>query len=145
MKVLNKKQIKRIYKILEEQFGTKDLDLNYVFLQDEEDNIYLTNRETFDIDLKKLKVKKMGIHFGRLINNKIILSIEGSQLVGYKSTKNIIALNDEEVQGYIHGLKIKKEHLNDLVLVRGQNNFFGSTKVIDNKLLNNTPKNRRLR
>lgn len=48
-----------------------------------------------ELKTKKIKVNPLGIYFGKIKNNeKIQLSIEGSQIVGKKAKKNFFEIND---------------------------------------------------
>ena len=53
--VLNKKEEKKILRALEEQFCFKGT-LPYVFMKNQDNRLYIANRDAFNIDLSKLRV-----------------------------------------------------------------------------------------
>jgi len=143
LKILNKKEIKRILSMLEKQWGFKE-ELNYAFLQSEKHKIYLANKEIFNLDLSKLKINSFGLYFAD-VRTGIRLSIEGSQIVGKKATKNIVELNDKEAKDWMSGLDIEKQtDSNEFVIIKHGDDFMGTGKATeDGKILNYVPKARR--
>ena len=143
LKILNKKEIKRILSMLEKQWGFKG-ELDYAFLQSEKYKIYLANKEIFNLDLSKIKVNSFGIYFAD-VRAGIRLSIEGSQIVGKKATKNIVELNDKEAKDWMSGIDIDKETDTEaFVILRHRTDFLGTGKATeDGKILNFVPKARR--
>ena len=78
-------------------------------------------------------------------DNKIRLSIEGSQLIGPKAKKNIVELNDKEAKEWLKGIDLdKKTNNNGFVLIKHKNDFIGCGKQMKDKILNYVPKIRRL-
>ena len=142
MRVLNKKQIRELTNLLDKQFGFNN-ELDYVFIKDNKD-YYITNRDLGKIELNKLNVKRIGIFFGKLIDNNFILSIEGSQIIGNKSNKNIIGLDDEEIKSWFKGMNLRKSLDNGVYLLRYKNDFVGTCKVVNNELINSLDKSRRV-
>jgi NOL1/NOP2/fmu family ribosome biogenesis protein len=144
IKILNKKEIKEILKAMEDQWGFKD-ELDYAFLKTEKGKIYIANKEVFDIDLEKLKINSIGMYFGEL-KNGLRLSIEGSQLIGPKATKNIIELNDKDAKEWLSGIDI--DHKSDesvFVIIKHNNDFLGTGKAKEGIILNFVPKIRRIK
>ncbi|MBS3145356.1 hypothetical protein J4414_00955 [Candidatus Woesearchaeota archaeon] len=142
MKILNKKQIRELMNLLNKQFGFED-NLDYVFVKEGKD-YYITNRNIGSIDIKSLNIKRIGIFFGRVINNNFILSIEGSQIVGSKSKKNIIDLDEEEVECWFKGMNIMKDVEKGIYLVRYKKDFIGSCKAANFEMFNSLDKNRKV-
>jgi len=144
LKILNKKEIKRILAMLEKQWGFKG-ELDYAFLQSEKFKIYLANKEIFNLDLSKVKINSFGIYFAE-VRVGIRLSIEGSQIVGPKATKNVVELDDDEAKEWMSGTDIEKEtDSNDFVILKHKTDFLGTGKATkEGKILNYVPKARRL-
>lgn len=142
MEVLNKKQIRELTNLLDKQFGFNN-ELDYVFIKDNKD-YYITNRDLGKIELNKLNVKRIGIFFGKIIDNNFILSIEGSQIIGDKSNKNIIGLDDEEIKSWFKGMNLRKSLDNGVYLLRHKKDFIGTCKVVNNELINSLDKSRRV-
>ncbi|MBW2979833.1 hypothetical protein KY360_00270 [Candidatus Woesearchaeota archaeon] len=145
LKILNKKQIKNLLELIKNQWGC-DVELDYVFLINQKNKVFLANRELFDVDLKKLRVNSLGLYFGEQVNEKEFrLSIEGSQLIGPKATKNVVELDDSEARLWLKGEDIEKEvDCNGFVIIKNSDDYMGSGKIKDNKILNYVPKTRRL-
>ncbi|MBU2589143.1 MAG: hypothetical protein KKF52_02540 [Nanoarchaeota archaeon] len=141
IKILNSKEIKKILKELE-YFGFKD-KLNYAFLKNNDDKIFLLSKKFGEIDTARLRINNLGLYFGKQEKSGIRLTIEGTQLI--KPSKNVIELDDKQIRQWILGkdLEIKSEAKGFLV-IKNKNDFFGCGAYKDGKLLNYIPKNRRL-
>ncbi|MBN2112037.1 hypothetical protein JW707_02955 [Candidatus Woesearchaeota archaeon] len=144
LKILNKKEIKKILGAIESQWGFRE-ELDYAFLETEKGKVYLANKEIFSIDLSKLKINSLGIYFAE-IKSGIRLSIEGSQIIGPKATKNIVELNDEEAKQWMAGLDLDKQtECKDFVIIKYKDDFLGTGKQTkEGKVLNFVPKVRRM-
>ena len=144
LKILNKKEIKNIFSLIEKQFGCKT-NLDYVFLINKKNKIYVVNKEVFDFDLTKLKINSLGLYFAQLKDNEIRFSIEGSQIIGPKAKKNVVELNEKEARNWLKGFDLdKKTKNNGFVIIKHKNDFLGCGKQVKEKILNYVPKNRRL-
>ena len=145
LKILNKKEIKNILSIIKKQFDA-DVKLDYVFLVNNKNRLYIVNKEAFDINIDKLKINSFGLYFGEFRDDGLRLSIEGSQLIGPKAKKNVLELDNKQarewLKGYDSSLKLKER---GFVIIRNKNDFLGCGKVVENKILNYVPKTRRLR
>jgi NOL1/NOP2/fmu family ribosome biogenesis protein len=90
------------------------------------------------------------MYFGRLKRNeKIQLSVEGSQIVGRLANKNIAIVDDENISRYMEGLDCKWDKLincevNNFVLIKNENDFFGSGILREDKIESLVPKARRI-
>ena len=144
LKILNSKEIKEILKLIEDKWGAK-LDLNYAFLKNKKDRIFIINKDISKIDLEKLRVNSIGMYFCEIDRKGIRLSIEGSQIVGPKATKNIAEINEEQEKQWFKGqdLDIDGDRFG-FVLVKHNNDFLGTGKFKENKILNYVSKSRRI-
>src|SRR3989338_4734277 len=79
MEELPKKQIASIIKEIEEYYGAKGLELDYSFVKDAKNKIYLINKDYRKI--KNMRINSMGLYFLN-ISKDLRLSIEGSQIIG---------------------------------------------------------------
>lgn len=143
LKILNKKETKPILKALEEEWGFRE-ELDYVFLKTEKGKIYTAGKEVFDLDLSKMRINSIGMYFGEM-KNGLRLSIEGSQLIGPKSGKNIVELNDREAGEWMSGIDIDKKAPDGFVIIKHNDDFLGTGKSKDGKILNFVPKTRRIK
>jgi len=144
LKILNRKEINKILKILDKQFGFKER-LDYAFLLSEKNKIYIVNRDIEQIDLSKLRPNSYGLYFAEYKEDKIRLSIEGSQLIGLRSTKNIIEPDASQARQWLKGNDLDYNgQLKDYVIIKHKNDFLGCGKIAPNRILNFVPKTRRL-
>ncbi len=144
LKILNSKEVKNIRKDLKTQFGMEE-KLDYVFLMNNENKIYLTNRAIEEVELEKLRIDLIGMYFGKLGNDGLKLTIEGSQLIGPKSSKSIVSLDKQQFENWLKGEDIELEDKSKgIMLVKHKEDFVGCGILKEGKLLNQVPKSRRL-
>ena len=116
------------------------------FIKDQKDKIYLINKEFANINLDQLRINNLGLYFGTISKGNLRLSIEGSQLVGPKATKNILELNDKQVKEWLKGEDVNIEsELTGFLIIKNNKDYLGCGKIIENKLLNFIPKGRRIK
>ncbi len=134
LRTLSSKERKRVLEQLEKQYGCETKSLkSYVFLyQEKRKKYFIANQGVFDLDLEKLRVEAIGLYLCcKLGNNELRLSIEGSQLLGPKSKKNILLLNDKEFHEWIRGRDVEKEtELEGFVIVKHNDDFLGCGKPV---------------
>lgn len=140
LKILNSKEKKAIINKLKEHFGIKELNLDYVFFKSNEGKIFLLNNEVSKLNLDKLRINSLGVYFG-VFENNFRLSIEGSQLIGDKITKNIIELEDSTK--WLEGNNVNVESENGLKIVKSGRDYLGTGQLKDGVLINYIPKERR--
>jgi NOL1/NOP2/fmu family ribosome biogenesis protein len=140
---LKSKDKKLLFSQLKEQFGFSD-KLNYSFFVNPHKKLFILNPKV-DIDFSKINVNSLGLYFAN-IEKELRLSIEGSQLIGPSSTKNILEVNETKLNSWISGKDITtKEEFSGFVLIRHGKDFYGSGKYKDGKVLNFIPKERRIK
>jgi len=146
--VLNSKRIKEILQLLKQQWAYSE-KFECGFLQKEND-IFLVTRDIDKIDLQEVNVNSLGVYFGELRNNQLRLSIEGSQIIGKKASKNVVELNDSGLKKWLKGedmdlaLIDKNGGSDGYVIVKHDNAFFGCGRIKEGQMLNFVPKSRRL-
>lgn len=79
MHFLNNKEIKKFVEMLENQFKTK-IKLDY-YVCSKENKFYIINKEVSKINLDELNIRSIGLYFGKLDNNKFIISDEAAHLL----------------------------------------------------------------
>jgi len=139
LKILNTREIKEIYKKLKEQFGF-DEKLNYAFLQDQKNKIWIVSRELDLIDFEKLRINTIGFYFGEIKFDEIRLSMEGAQLIGPVCSKNILELKESQVREYFKGHSVDVDCSDSFKLLKFGDDFFGCGRVKKNVLINYLPK-----
>lgn len=143
LKILNKKQIKKILEIIKKQYGCK-VNLDYAFLQNEKNRVYIANKEFADIDLTKLRINSVGLYFGELRSGELRLTIEGSQIIGPYAKENVVELDEKESKEWMKGYDLVKEtNTKGFVIIKHKEDYLGCGKVKENKIFNYVPKNRR--
>jgi len=144
LKILNKKEIKKIYALLEKRFGFND-DLELGFLMNNKNRLYVVNKDFAGIDTEKLRINSVGLYFGEICGNEIRLSIEGSAIVGKSATNNILDLDDEQAKDWLRGFDLNIDYEDKgFVLIRNKD-FLGCGKAVIKRILNFVPKNRRIK
>ena len=145
LKILNNKEIKEIYKFVEKQWGAK-LKLEYGFLRNSKNRIFIVSKDISRIDTSKIRINSAGMYFCEMNKLGIRLSIEGSQIVGKSSTKNIVELNDEETIKWFKGGDLEKEckDCKGFVILKNKTDFLGDGKYSNGKILNYVSKTRRI-
>lgn len=108
--ILNSKETKEILSLIEKQFGCK-MELDYAFLKNPEDKIFIINKDLAKIDLSKLRINNLGIYIAQIHRGSIRLSIEGTQLIGPYATKNIVSVNKEQMIVWISGEDLEVSEL----------------------------------
>ncbi|MBU0460404.1 MAG: hypothetical protein KKH52_01865 [Nanoarchaeota archaeon] len=144
LKILNTREIKKIREVVVAEFGgflTKD----YAYLENEKGKVFLVNKDISRIELKNLRIDKMGLYFAEVKNNQVRLSKEGAQLLYLESEgklSNIISLNNSEVKTYFTGVDLEKDlgKENKLVILEFNRNILGCAQYKERKILNFLPK-----
>jgi NOL1/NOP2/fmu family ribosome biogenesis protein len=147
MNILNSKETKYIFTFIREQWGVEDFSFidNFVFRMGEDNNIYISNREVFDLDFSKLRIDVLGLYIGQWRNNEFRFSIEGSQIVGPHAKKNILELSREASREWLKGKDLDVQtDCKGFVIVKSGDDFLGCGRIKENRLLNFVPKVRRI-
>ena len=146
LRVLERKDKKTFLQLLKKQFGFEN-KLDYTFLINNKNKIFIINKDLANIDLEKIRLNSVGLYIAEFRNNEVRLSIEGSQLIGKKAKKNIIELDEKQAREWLKGKDIEreaKEETKGFVILKHKNDYLGSGKIKENRILNFVPKARRL-
>lgn len=138
-----------IRKVVEKNFGSKISD--EIGFEIRNEKIYFFNKELKNIyeflKLKNLKLEKLGIYFGKIKRNeKIQLSIEGSQFVGKSANKNILEIdNFEKLIKFLRGeisLEInEKIEKHNFPIIKYKDYIICSASSLEKEIKSNFPKN----
>jgi len=88
------------------------------------------------------------MHFGTIMKDGFLLSIEGSQLIGPHATQHIFSLNDTQQEHWLQGQTIEtntKSFEQAYLLMKHKTDFIGTGKAKNGKLINYIPKSRSLK
>ena len=144
IKILNSKEIKKVIELVSDQWEC-DIELDYVFLQNNKDRIFIVNKEISGLDLSKLRINSLGLYFGEINMTELRLSIEGSQIVGPHAKKNVLELSDEEARKWMKGEDLEKEiDAKGFLIIKHGDDYLGCGKAKDKKIFNYVSKVRRL-
>lgn len=129
--------------MLSEQFGFEET-LDYAFLINDKNRVYIVNRSIDNIEFTKLRVNTIGLYIGEINDKEMRLSIEGSELIGPKSTKNVVEIEDSKA--WMRGEEPATE-LKDIpfyVIIKHKDDYLGSGKIREGRILNYVSKTRRI-
>ena len=149
LRFLNTREKREVMQSLEETYGFKG-ELEGALLFSSKQKYYLLSRDVEKIPLqeeKKLRIDKAGLYIGRKTPEGIRLSVEGSQLVGPGSKRNILEISDEQLEPWVQGqdLDLKGCEKEGFFLVRHRNDFLGCAMVKKSVAHNLVTKNRRIK
>lgn len=146
LKKLSTKETKILIKKLEKQFSIEKLKLDYLFLKNNEDRIYMINKSFKSFDKKNLRINTLGLYFAKLEHGFPRLTIEGSQIIGKKAKSNIFELDNDNMKMWVNGKDIEtKERYNNYILIKYNEDFLGVGYYKNGKILNTVPKERRIK
>ena len=145
LKILNSREIKEIYELIEKQWGA-NIKLDNGFLQNSKNRIFIISKDIAKIETSKLRLNSAGMYFCEIDGKGIRLSIEGSQIVGPKAAENVVELNGEETRKWFKGEDLEKEcnDCNGFIILKNKNDFLGTGKYSKGKILNYVGKTRRI-
>ena len=143
-KFLNSKEVKEVHKLLNSQYGFCE-KLDYYFYKTEKDRLYLINKEIAEI-VDDFKINSLGLYIATIAKGGMIrLTVEGSQLIGPKCTKNIIELDETKMFEWFKGEDLIMDGPEgEFVMIKFKTDFIGCGKVREGKILSYLPKARRL-
>lgn len=145
--ILNSKEMKYIFNFIRQQWGVEGFSFieDFVFRMGEDNSIYISNREVFDIDFSKLRIDVLGLYIGQWRNGDFRFSIEGSQLFGPHALKNVVELSREASRDWLKGKDLDVEtDCSGFVIVKCGDDFMGCGRIKESRLLNFVPKIRRI-
>ena len=137
---------RRIEADLETQFGITKLP--YLLLETGKEKI-----RGFSGSLSKEEIAKLA----RIANIELIglyalkkeqdfrLTIDTTHLLKDQITKNIVELNDEQLDRWLRGFDIETKTQTGTVIIKHGSDFIGSGKSNGDKIFNYVPKDRRLK
>jgi NOL1/NOP2/fmu family ribosome biogenesis protein len=153
LKILNSKEIKHIYELLREQYGYEGkLDVAFL-LSEKKERVYIFTKDLAGVDIANLRVDTMGMYFGTFFEDKLRITVDGTQMIGPSCTKNIITIDKKEMQVWMQGEKLMLSQLSHppaetptgFVIIKYQDDFLGCGKIGGDLILNYVPKTRYIR
>ena len=149
LKILNTREKKEILNLLKDNYDFNG-ELEGALFKSSNDEIFLLTGGFDFIEQGKerdLRIDKAGLYIGKVEPDGIELSIEGSQLIGPSANKNILELDDDQLEAWVTGEKLELEGFTGqgYHIVKHKNDFLGCAKINKGKLINLSDKNRRIK
>ena len=147
LKILNTREKKEVFEELKDNYGFTGRLEGAVFLSQNQEIFLLTGGfEIIEQGMEReLRIDKAGLYIGRIRLDGVELSIEGSQLIGSKANKNIIEINDEQLEPWVTGESLEGFTGQGYHIVKHNNDFLGCAKIKNNQVKNLVAKNRRIK
>ena len=140
--ILKSKEVKQFLRELKKQFGFSG-NIPYTLLT-KKNKIYAISKEYLSLPIENFNINSVGLYIAKKEKNGIRLSIDGSQLIGPQSTKNILELDSP--QEWLQGHDIENRNkLRHYILTKHKDDFLGCGYCKKDKILNYIPKSRRLK
>ena len=145
LRILNNKEIKQVLNKIKIQFGIKEIKLNLGMLRNKEGKIFLITKDINKVNLDKLRINELGLYIAKE-DKGIRLSIEGSYIFGKYATKNVHEIDSIDAYFWMTGEDIScKKEFKDFVIIKYKDDYLGTGKWKENKILNFIPKERRIK
>ncbi len=146
-KILNSKDKKHLFRLMEEQWGADTSVLkDKVLIKKPSGKIFIVGKEAAELEHEMpIRTYSMGNYFGKEEKDEFRVTIEGSQIIGAHCRKNIISLDDEQIKAWVRGeeVAIPEEH-QGFCLVKHGKDFYGCGNARRGRLINHIPKTRRI-
>lgn len=141
----NKKQ--EIEGMLYKNFDLK-IKIPFILIKQSKEKIRIFTGNLSSSDLirlaKILTIDSIGLYFAFLKEHDFRLSFDAAILYG-KDSKEFIEINSEEAKLWLSGKAIEKNiSKNGYFLIKHNNDILGCGKLVDKKILNFVPKERRI-
>ena len=146
LSILNSRRTKEIRELIEAQWGAV-IPPGYVFLENSKGRIFIVTKSFGDIDIESLRIQSVGIYFAERTNSGLRLSIEGSQIIGPKSTRNVVEIHTEDARLWMAGEDIPYQaDFKGFAIIKNNTDFLGTGNFskTKSKILNFVPKIRRM-
>ena len=144
LRALSGRDLKPLLAIINDQWGA-EIDFPYAWYQSTKNDLFVVSKDITKIDAQKLRINSVGLYLGEIKHSEVRLSIEGSQLIGPHAKKNVVTLDAEELRHWLRGEDLIKEVKEEgFVIIKSGDDYIGTGKVKDGKILNFVPKARRL-
>lgn len=134
--------------MIRDNFGYQG-QLEYGFLKSGKNKIWLISKDISRLDLRELEIARVGIYFCRTDFKELLrLSIEGSQLIGPECNKRVLEIGKERTKRWIKGKNLNFERelevRSGFVLLKNGEDYLGCGKLVEKKIWNYVPKERRI-
>lgn len=149
LKILTKLEKKQIQDKLKKQFGITEIP--GILLQSGTERIFLyqgslTEKQIKSLEESRINIERIGIYFAKEQGSEIRLSTDGIHILRDQITKNILELNKEQLNEWMHGQELNiKTDSRGFIIIKHKEDYIGCGKASENKITNFMPKSRRLK
>jgi NOL1/NOP2/fmu family ribosome biogenesis protein len=138
---------RRIIEELKEQFGIEDLP--YLLIQTGKEKIRAFSGSLSKEDIVSLgkiaNVEIVGLYIASSRDSEIRLSMDGLHLLKEQISKNILEINDEQLQLWLRGSDLPIQAEKGTLAIKYKGDFIGCGKSNGQTIFNYVPKERRLK
>src|SRR4030042_3885424 len=153
--VLNTREKRKIVDELKEQYGFSGQIEGALFLSTKE-KLYLLSPDIAMLDKKQereLRIDSAGLYIGKVENNGIRLSIEGTQLIGPHSHKHVLEIDEDHLEAWVKGedFEVSAEEKNKIgdeegfFIIKLDNDYLGCASIKNGQVKSFVSKERRLK
>ncbi len=128
MRPLTSGERKLLENRLKRQYGVEKAFRGLTLIMAGQRRIRACTRETYELSKKLKKVQQLGVYVAKLRDEEVILSIEGSQILGDEIKSNIIELDEHEAVEWMKAspIKIKEKPKSRYVVAKHGKIYLGS-------------------
>ncbi len=101
MRLLTPVERRYLLERIRAQYGVEGAFEGLVLIKAGQGRIRAVTREAFEVASKLRRVQQLGLYVAKVVKSDVILSIEGSQLLDGRITRNVIELSDEEAHEWM--------------------------------------------
>ncbi|RJQ19338.1 hypothetical protein C4580_05370 [Candidatus Woesearchaeota archaeon] len=139
------REVKVFLQKIDAQWGSHPKAFKEQVLVKGKEKIYLISRGIDGVPLNKLRINNIGLYIAEVKDEQVRLSIEGSRLVGEVATKNVIEFTRDEAKAWLRGEDMPRgEEFQGFSIIKCGDDFLGTCKWKEGRILNFVPKARRL-
>jgi NOL1/NOP2/fmu family ribosome biogenesis protein len=155
LKFLNSGEKKKLVVQLNDQFGIEYLPENASLIRTAKGKIILFTGELTEKEMDKIReitfIEGAGVYIGKYLEpeareSDIRLTLEGTEIFKEQITKNIMEIEDKQMQEWMEGkdLPIETEK-RGIYVIKYKSDLLGTGKASEKRIANFVPKERRLR
>lgn len=108
MRLLTSAERKYLVGRLRDQYGVKNAFDDLVLIRSGQGRIRAASKEAYDVACRLRKVQQVGLYVAKMVKGDVVLSIEGSQLLGNAITRNIVELGEGEAEEWMKAAPIQR-------------------------------------
>jgi NOL1/NOP2/fmu family ribosome biogenesis protein len=131
MRLLTSAERRYLIKRLVDQHGIEDAFDDLVLIRAGQGRIRTATKEAYEVACRLRRTQQVGLYVAKIVKGDVILSIEGSQLLGNMITKNMVELSEKEAEEWMRAAPIQRpERIEGKYVVARCGDFYlGSGRV----------------